>query len=106
MAADKRRLFADDDYRMSWWEHKSDLVERKRGYRLEDVGEMVLGGKVAVTWVRSPYPDQARAVLRLMGSFFTLVTEDSKDVPNYDHLITYFESDDKEINAYYKEHGA
>lgn len=105
--ADSKILCIDDEYQFTWWKHKSDWLERTRGYYLEDIGELVLSGGVCAAWVPPPteYSHQSRVVFRLSDEFYTLAVEDCRDVKGYDHLITYFLSNDQDVDRYFKEHG-
>ena len=100
-------LCVDDDYQFTWLLSKSNLLEQTRGYRLEDIGEVVLSGGIPVAWVPPPdkYSHQSRGVFKLSGEFYTLATADCRDVPGYERLITYFGSNDQDIDRYYQQYG-
>lgn len=95
-------LCCNDEHQIDWFEEKSKLLAKKRGYELEDIALAAFSVPCAL-YEPNQYPGQNREVFVLKNKFYTLVTEPSPYIEGYTHLITYFESSAWEIDIYYKQ---
>lgn len=92
---------SDEDYQLEWNDEKSDLCRKRRGFSLREVAIGIFSSYYAEYTVEQ-YPTQSRAVGKHKNKFYTLVFEEVKDeLGEYIHLVTYWQSEDFEINYYF-----
>ena len=95
-------LCCNDECQIDWFEDKSDILEKTRGYALEEIALAAFSVACAL-YEPKQYPGQTREVFVLKNTFYTLVTEPSPYIEGYTHLITYFQSSAWEIDIYYQQ---